>query len=76
MIVSRLAPDTRTMPIPPRPGGVAIAAMVSGGGGEGDRGFQPNGPMLNTMLTMANKPINKRSIATMGVNETGNWLSA
>ena len=27
-----VAPDTRTMPMPPRPAGVAIAAMVSAGG--------------------------------------------
>ncbi len=31
------APETRTMPTPPRPGGVAIAAIVSGAGGVADR---------------------------------------
>ena len=32
MIGPTSLPDTRTTPIPPRPGGVAIAAIVSGAG--------------------------------------------
>lgn len=37
---------------------------------------QPNGPMWNTMLTIANKPRTSNRNAVMSVNDTGKWLAA
>ena len=73
-----LPASVRTTPNPPRPGGVAIATMVSSGAntGRSSLGDGPRADYLRTeMVTVFEKASPMLSVDTPGIASTARWTS-